>query len=152
MQQARPQKASGAERGHPEPLGCGERVRRKRWQISKRGRSGVLGRPGRLGVVGCWDAQDEPDAGRHGLLPALARPDTIARSGPCRRCLRTAPDRRRLQTSPAIQWEADWALRCWRAWWIVLDGFELTLPAMVAGWLTFADGVARCRQGRPGVT
>jgi len=23
-------------------------------------------------------------------------------------------------------------LRFWRAWWIVLDGFELTFPALVA--------------------
>jgi hypothetical protein len=23
-------------------------------------------------------------------------------------------------------------LRCWRAWWIVLDGFGLTLPGLVA--------------------
>jgi hypothetical protein len=47
------------------------------------------------------------------------------------------------RASPAFQCQAGWTLRCWRAWWIVLGGFGLTLPALVALRLTFADGVAR---------
>jgi hypothetical protein len=35
---------------------------------------------------------------------------------------------------PAIQCEASWALRCVRAWWIVVDGFELTLLVWSPGW------------------
>jgi hypothetical protein len=53
---------------------------------------------------------------------------------------------------PCISVRSCMRVALWRAWWIVLDGFGLTLPALVAWWLTYAEGVARCRQGFPGVT
>jgi hypothetical protein len=44
------------------------------------------------------------------------------------------------------------SVRYRRAWWIVLGGFGLTLPGLVAVWLTFADGVARMPSRTSGVT